>query len=423
MAKVIVAAPPVPGELAPLLLLGRALSDRGHQITVLTGSLLRKAVEDSGLAFVPLRGAADYDIQQLAALPDRFSLPPGPAQLNFDWLHAFVNPMPDEHAVLQELLEQDPDQYLICNALFLGALPVRQCAPGRRPRRWVAVSAVALAISSDDATFFGPVPVGPGEDATAANRAANAQFAAAMQPTQDRIDELLRETGAAPLDGPFTDLIATLPDAFAGLTVPGFEFERGDLPPSVHLVGILPTRRADSWQPPEWWPDLETGRPVVAVTQGTLANSDLSQLVEPTLAALADSDVIVVAALGRDPGALNGPVPANARVAEYIPFDELLPKASVYITNGGIGGLQEALAAGVPAIVAGETEDKPANAARVEYHGLGINLQTAAPSPKAIRDATDLLLKDEQVRENVRRLATVYAAHDAVTDIERLALG
>jgi UDP:flavonoid glycosyltransferase YjiC (YdhE family) len=419
VAKIIVAAPPVLGELTPLLQLGRGLAARGHWITVLTGSRFRVTVENAGLGFAPLHGTADYDIGQLMALPERDGLQPGPALLNSDWIHAFVNPMPDQHAVLQELLDEDPDQYLISNVLFLGAWPTRLGAPGRRPLRWVAVSAAPLALNSGDTTFFGPVPVGPGEDAVAANRAANAQFAAAMRPTQDRFNELLSELGATPADVSFVDGIVTLPDATAALTVPGFEFARSDLPASVHLVGILPTRQ-DGWEPPAWWPDLEADRPIVVVTQGTLANGDLSQLVEPTLAALADSDVTVVAALGRDPGGLH--VPANARVAEFIPFHELLPRAAVFITNGGSGGLHQALAAGVPAIVAGETEDKPANAARVEYHGLGFNLRTATPEPKAIKQATDLLLKDTDVRENVRKLAEVYASHDAVTEIERLVL-
>jgi UDP:flavonoid glycosyltransferase YjiC (YdhE family) len=206
------------------------------------------------------------------------------------------------------------------------------------------------------------------------------------------------------------------------LTVPGFEFDRGDLPSNVHLVGIQPTRSAPDWQPPEWWSELDGARPVVVVTQGTLANHDFSELVEPALTALADLDVTVVAALGRDPSVLTIPVPANARVAEFIPFDQLLPKASVFLTNGGIGGLQQALAAGVPVIVAGETEDKPANAARVKYHGLGIDLGTATPDPAAIAAATTSLLQDAATADNVRRIAKVYAEHDALTEIERLLL-
>jgi UDP:flavonoid glycosyltransferase YjiC (YdhE family) len=76
----------------------------------------------------------------------------------------------------------------------------------------------------------------------------------------------------------------------------------------------------------------------------------------------------------------------------------------------------------VPVIVAGLTEDKPAVAARVAYHGLGINLQTAAPAPEAVATATEAVLKDTGMRDKVRTLAQVYAAHDPLNEIERLTL-
>jgi UDP:flavonoid glycosyltransferase YjiC (YdhE family) len=160
----------------------------------------------------------------------------------------------------------------------------------------------------------------------------------------------------------------------------------------------------------------------MVVTQGALANRDLSQLVEPALTGLAGQDVTVVAALGREAGALSVPVPPNARVAEFIPFDVLLPKASAYITNGGFGGTQQAIAAGVPVIVAGLTEDKPAVAARVAYHGLGIDLHTGTPAPEDIAAAAETVLKDTTMHDSVRKLAQVYAAHDALSEIERLTL-
>jgi UDP:flavonoid glycosyltransferase YjiC (YdhE family) len=324
MAKIIVAAPPITGELSPLLELGRGLARRGHHITVVTGSRFRADVENAGLAFMPVTGPADFDDRLFGEDPERAKLAPGPEMLNYDWIHAFVNPIPDQHAVLQQLLEQDPDQYLISNVLWLGAFPTAMGAPGLRPRRWVGVTAVPLALSSDDTTFFGPVPVGPGEDQKAANRAANAQFAVAMQPTQDRLATVLESLGATKDCPVFVDGVVTVPDAAAALTVPGFEFERGDAPDSVRLVGILPARSAADWEPPPWWAELDGSRPVVVVTQGTLANRDLSELVEPALAGLADLDVTVVAALGREAGALSIPVPPNAHVAEFIPFDVLL---------------------------------------------------------------------------------------------------
>jgi UDP:flavonoid glycosyltransferase YjiC (YdhE family) len=159
------------------------------------------------------------------------------------------------------------------------------------------------------------------------------------------------------------------------------------------------------------------------VTQGTQTNQDLSQLIEPTLTGLADLDVTVVAAMGREVEALSIALPANARAAEFIPFDALLPKADLFITNGGVGGIHLALSAGVPVIAAGLTEDKPANAARVAYHGLGIDIRSDPPSPEALAEATEKVLKDTRIRDNVQRLKQVYAGLDTVAEIARLTIG
>src|SRR5699024_8658168 len=87
------------------------------------------------------------------------------------------------------------------------------------------------------------------------------------------------------------------PRAGAGilqLSVPSFEPVEG-LPVPVHHVGSLagpPGRPAGD--PPAWWPSVQQavadGVPVVHVTQGTAANTDLGQLVAPTIRALADLD-------------------------------------------------------------------------------------------------------------------------------------
>ena len=77
---------------------------------------------------------------------------------------------------------------------------------------------------------------------------------------------------------------------------------------------------------------------VVLVTQGTLDTMDLDRLVGPTLRALSGEDLLVLAVTGGPPVARLGPLPANARAAEFIPFDLLMPKISLMVTNGGFGG-------------------------------------------------------------------------------------
>ena len=121
---------------------------------------------------------------------------------------------------------------------------------------------------------------------------------------------------------------------------------------------------------------------MVHVTQGTLDNADLGRLLGPTMEALAGDDVLVVATTGGpDPAPLRPTLPANVRLERFIPHDLLLPHVDVMVTNGGYGGVQQALAHGVPLVVAGDSEDKPEVAARVRWSGTGVDLRTGRPTP------------------------------------------
>ncbi len=154
-------------------------------------------------------------------------------------------------------------------------------------------------------------------------------------------------------------------------------------------------------------------RPVVHVTQGTVADVDLHHLVVPTLRALADEDVLVVAGTGtRDAREIVG-VPANARLAPFIPHGLLMPRLSAMVTNGGYGAVQQALAHGVPLVVAGGSGDKPEVAARVARAGVGIDLRTSRPKPEAIRAAVRTLLDSAERRSRVRAVADEYRSLDA----------
>ncbi len=146
------------------------------------------------------------------------------------------------------------------------------------------------------------------------------------------------------------------------------------------------------------------------MTQGTAANADLDQLLHPTIAGLAASDALVVVSTGGRPVAdVAGPLPANVRVAEYLPYDRLLPLIDAMVTNGGYGGVQQALGHGVPLIVAGQTEDKVEVSARVGWAGVGVNLKTNTPTPARVARAVERVLGDERYRARARALADEMA--------------
>ncbi|MGH3741744.1 MAG: glycosyltransferase, partial [Micromonosporaceae bacterium] len=141
------------------------------------------------------------------------------------------------------------------------------------------------------------------------------------------------------------------------------------------------------------------------LTQGTIANSAYGQLIEPALEGLAHEDVLVAVATGGRPVESLPPLPANARAAEFLPYDDLLPKTDVFVTNGGYGGVQYALSHGVPIVAAGSHEDKPEVIARVAWAGVGRRLGTKTPTPAAIRGAVRAVLSDHKYRDAACRIA------------------
>ena len=81
------------------------------------------------------------------------------------------------------------------------------------------------------------------------------------------------------------------------------------------------------------------------------------------------------------------------------------------VTNGGYGGVQYALAHGVPLVVAGVSEDKPEVAARVHWSGTGINLRTGRPTQPAIRAAVRSVLQDPSYRQRAAELSADMAQY------------
>ncbi|SIS00251.1 UDP:flavonoid glycosyltransferase YjiC, YdhE family [Williamsia sterculiae] len=417
-----VAAPPVHGETAPVLQMGAELVTRGHDVTALVGTAFADAARHTGAHVVTLTGAADFDVRELAARPDRVALKPGPVQMNWDFIHGFAAGIVEQHEAIQRMLDDDPDLVVLSNLLFMGCWPVALGASGHRPRRWVAVAANPLLIGDSATTVMGPVPGLAGDELARANSTANEQFEAMFTPTRDAVQRAVGQLGATDQVPGLPGAFYSLPDAVAALTVHEFDFPRVAPPDSLHYAGILPPRTPTGAITPSWWADLDTDTPVVVVTQGTVANEDLNELVVPTLASLAEEEVVVVAALGRDPASLGIDPPANARVADYLPFDELLPRASVLVTNGGFGATQHALACGVPVVVAGATEDKAMVAAHVAHHAVGIDLGTQTPTREQLATAVRDVLRDGSYHRAAQRLRVAYSDADAAATVESLVL-
>lgn len=172
------------------------------------------------------------------------------------------------------------------------------------------------------------------------------------------------------------------------------------LPPPDATRDVLPEGFA-AWRRPEL--------PLLLVTQGTLA-TDPEVLIRPVLAALAEWPVQVLATAAPYDGQ-----PENALCAPWVPFATLLPQVACVLSSGGYATAQWCLAAGVPLIAAGETEEKPEVAARVAWAGYGESLSGAPLTAEAIQTATRTVLMNPRYRAEAQRLAAQVAFRDPAT--------
>jgi MGT family glycosyltransferase len=410
--SILFAVTPAPGHVNPMLAIAGHLRDRGHSIIFNTGEVFRRQVEAANLRFIPFSGFADFDYRNLdEAFPERKNCKPGPDQLAHDFKYGFGRPIPDQYRGIRQIKEETTIDLILTDVTFMGTFPLLLGPREGRPPV-IACGIIPLLLSSADTSPFSLPDSSPA--GRARNLQDNRQFQAMFRPVQEYMNQALSDCGAPPMPGFFLDCWHILPDLFLQFTAEAFEYPRSDMPSSVKFVGpILPQASAD-FRHPEWWKELDGSRPIVLVTQGTIANTDLNELIGPALAGLSTEDVTVIAAKVRPDGALPTPVPSNAIETTYIPFSELLPRVDVFVTNGGYGGVNQALSHGVPVVVAGESEDKAFVAARIAWTGAGINLATSRPSPEMVRNAVREVLNSVTYRTKARALQSDFAQYNAL---------
>jgi MGT family glycosyltransferase len=418
MARFLFGSVPLVGHVNPGLPIARKLVERGHEVWWYTGKRFQARVEATGVRYVPIQAAPDFDDRDLdAAFPERRGLT-GLAAFKWDIKHLFIDSIIGQLRDFTAILHDFPADVTVADSGFGGG----EAAYKKGGPPWAIYSISALTASSRDTAPFGlALPPNASPIGRLRNRSLNWLFNQVLFRDVNAYTNKVRASiGLPPIKQGLLDM-AVSPFLFLYGTTPSFEYPRSDLPPTVHFVGpFLPDPPAD-FTPPAWWDQLQTDRPVVHVTQGTVATA-ADDLLVPTLQALADEDVLVVATTGGSPVEMISlhPLPENARVERFIPHAYLLSYVDVMVTNGGYNGVQIALANGVPLVTAGRTEEKPEIGARVAWAGVGIDLRTNRPSPAKICSAVQHILSKPQYQQKARQIQAEFAHHDGPATAAKL---
>ncbi|KAK4097330.1 glycosyltransferase family 1 protein [Parathielavia hyrcaniae] len=434
---IVAVAFPIPGHTAPVLQICEYLAQRGFKaIYFITGADFKASIEKLGAEFIENRW------------PWKSFIANAPTQADplWDMKHIFGDSMPLVHRLLKKTLERVRREHphrevlILHESLSSSLLPFVYGAP--LPKGYTAMPRVITFHTSVNATMHETLPpFGPGlpYDPTPENLALWGSIGEQVKPlladVVEHYNKHLQALGATRrMTGSFFDMFTTTGDVTLMATSPSLEYPLSVPNPKLHLIGGLPLKPlSPTFVFPSWWPTvtanaaLPAGSPdkkkLVFVTQGTI-HRDYSELVVPTIRALADrTDLIVVATLGARGAELDGAdihVPANTIVVDYFPYDAVLAHADVFVSNAGYGGFMQGIMNGVPMVLAGTVADKAEVSARAEYAGVAVNLRAQQPGEEAIRAAVEKVLGEPSFEMRTRGLKEENEALDSMGTVKRI---
>jgi MGT family glycosyltransferase len=154
--------------------------------------------------------------------------------------------------------------------------------------------------------------------------------------------------------------------------------------------------------------------PLVLISTGTLADDLAADFHRRALAALRRLGAGVRAILVAPPDTVPD-LPPTVTVAARVPLLELMPRLAAVLTHGGLNTVTEALAHGVPLVVAPIRHDQPVNARDVAAAGAGVRVSFARAEPARIAAALAAVLDDPAYRAAAGGIRASFEAAGGVT--------
>jgi MGT family glycosyltransferase len=222
----------------------------------------------------------------------------------------------------------------------------------------------------------------------------------------------------------FTEFSGTMP-LYLVPSAPEFDYQRRDLPSSVHYVGPCLWDKPASQPPPPWTRELGRNGPRVLVTEGTLYTTDPTVLrVAAEGLANLPASVLLIAGKNRPISGL-GPksLPRNMTAPGWAPLSDLLPLADLVVCNGNSETVLAALSRGLPLIVVPSIWEQSETGWRVVESGAGLSMPAHRCTPARLRAAVERVLHEPSFRRNAERLAAVFARYGEANHAVRLLAG
>jgi MGT family glycosyltransferase len=405
--KILFATAAADGHFNPLTGLAKYLQEAGCDVCWFTSNIFAEKLKKLNIPFYPYNKTVDIlgENSDLDNYRGRGLITDPIEKLNFDFIHIFIERSPEYYADILDIYEGFPFDLMIAESVFTVIPFVR----AKMNIPVLSIGIVPLAEKSVDLAPYGmALPPAANDEAHAEyaklrDQALNVLFKKAV----DIHDGILNEYGIEHERSLFPDLLIKQSSLYLQIGTPGFEYQRSDMGSNVRFIGALLPYQVDTQKRAPWFDErVNQYKKIVLVTQGTV-EKDTRKLTEPTLEAFKDTDVLIIATTaGSNTTELQEKYgkSKNIIIEDYIPFNEVMPYANVYVTNGGYGGTLLSVSNKLPMVAAGLHEGKNEVCARIGHFNYGINLNTETPTPEAIRNAVEEVMTNELYKNNIIKL-------------------
>ena len=394
MAHIGFLCPPIPGHLNPVATLGRALARRGHRTTAFQIPEARSAIEAQQLEFQPL-GEGWPDTAAIAEAVARLGTLTGLSAVKFSVRCAASlanticqhGPAAIQRAGVELLVvdQNEPAGATVAQYLRMPFVNVLSGLPLNREAK-IPPPFVPWGYTGRLAT-------------TVFNAAAYAMFDRLIAPVNRVLNEYRRDWKLAPIQRP-DDTFSEL--AQLSQLTEDFDFPRLSKPAALHYLG--PFR--DNNRPTVPFPyERLNAKPLVYASFGTLQNQK-KDVFQTIAAACADLDVQLVISTGGGCALAATELAGAPIVVAYAPQLDLLQRAAVCITHGGLNTVMDSLTCGVPMVAVPVTNDQPAVAARVRRAGAGEVIVPARLTAARLRAGVRRVLEVPEFQRRARELKT-----------------
>jgi MGT family glycosyltransferase len=384
MSKIVFLGAPAYGHVNPTLPVVQELVGRGEQVVYYNTEEFRPQIEQTGATFHAYEGANISSAEISAALQD------GNLGNIGAWiLHTTAALTP---FVLEELPRQQPDLVMLDSMAMWG---------------WIAATRLKLPIAASISHFVIDVPHIMAEDSFALRYLFQLlPTIPGMLWTNFRLKRRFRD--AFPKTRPIFPVRGGLNFLY---TIRELQRPTPIIDDTFRFVGpsINPQTRDTDFPL-----DALTHETIVYISLGTVHHTQ-TEFYKACFAAFGDYPAQFVLSAGRDTDIkVLGDIPVKFIVRPSVPQLEVLQRATVFITHGGLNSIHEGLYYGVPLVIIPQQIEQLLNARSVEKLGAGLIIDKRMAGKQVtaedLRQALETVLSQPRHREAATKVQQTLRA-------------